>query len=233
MWGNTKVKLRTYFTALRALTYTRHPGMPLKIRYDMRLQLAAAIPSARLMLERWNKIDLRRLLHLTRLFRPSNSLDAGEVLYAMTYISTYWGIYPMPYPEPGRSLEQVFIETARHIVVDRQDLSIWDYERPPCAKLRSDLPTWVPDFSPAAAQRGIRLPMRTGFHIWGDYFMGEHKNIRVSKENHLIIQARPIDAIHWFSCRFNAWNAAGMCLYLFRNLQDLQDEGWISVADRF
>ncbi|KAI0439375.1 hypothetical protein F4803DRAFT_47977 [Xylaria telfairii] len=211
--------------------------MVLNIRSETKLQLAAAIPSAMFMFERWNRLDLRRLLHLVRLVQSVQYPLAlsGELLYAMTYISTYWGTHRIPFPGPGpaKHLHQAFIETARHIVVDRQDLSIWDYERPPCAKLVEDLPTWVPDFSPAAAQKGIRLPMRTAFHIWGDYFMGKHKNIRVSEDNHLIIQARPLDVISWSSCIFNDWNASSLCLHLFQYLQDIRGEGWLSIADRF
>ncbi|KAI1753262.1 hypothetical protein F4782DRAFT_529582 [Xylaria castorea] len=105
-------------------------------------------------------------------------------------------------------------------------------ERPPNAKRITDIPTWVPDFSADAAQRGVQFPARTALQIWGDSFMRAYKRIRITDENHLIVQARGMDCMVRVSPVFNPWNAAQMCLHLYQNLPNPKNELRVFLVDR-
>ncbi|KAI0457145.1 hypothetical protein F5B21DRAFT_501841 [Xylaria acuta] len=238
IWGDYYMTYETYICAFRALTYLRHEKIPLKPCSVMGWQVAIACCNMRYVHQQSGGVDLRRMLQIARLCPSASNLHPKVMIATMLSFSKPWGRCPIPPSitfSSVASVEQFFIDTARYIILDRQDLSIWDQERPPCTKRINGIPTWVPDFSADAAQRGVQFPVRTGLQVWGDYFMRAHKNIRISNENHLIVQARGIDNIKRFSPIFNAWNAARICLDLYENLQSPMNEPqilWFALVDR-
>ncbi|RYC55876.1 hypothetical protein CHU98_g10328 [Xylaria longipes] len=263
-WGDWGIDFRDYISAFRALTYLRHEEIPLKPCSTVGWQVAVNSSILKYMVRRCAKLDFRHSLHIARLCPSASAMNPIDMICVMDSISTPWRKAPSPSPDHAilMSVRQAFVEAARDIVLDRQDLSIWDYERPPCLKRIEGLPTWVPDFSADAAQRGVQFPVRNGLHLWGNYFMRAHKRIRLSFWNqdgawkvlkhsritlkmaitdfecssvsneHLIVQMRPMDCIVWNSPIINAGNAAQICVHLYRNLQSPKDEPRIFLVDR-
>ncbi|KAI8951474.1 hypothetical protein F4801DRAFT_290150 [Xylaria longipes] len=179
-WGDWGIDFRDYISAFRALTYLRHEEIPLKPCSTVGWQVAVNSSILKYMVRRCAKIDFRHSLHIARLCPSASAMNPIDMICVMDSISTPWRKAPSPSPDHAilMSVRQAFVEAARDIVLDRQDLSIWDYERPPCLKRIEGLPTWVPDFSADAAQRGVQFPVRNGLHLWGNYFMRAHKRIR-------------------------------------------------------
>jgi hypothetical protein len=173
------------------------------------LHRAARIDLMRSRYHTQGRIDLIELLAMARSFQFDHP---RELIRAMAPLSLpLTPRVPRLYLDDTMSAQQMFIRAARHIVIDHQDLSIWRGERPPCTKLVPDLPSWVPDFS-ASATSSI-LPTHTGLLSWS-LAMQQWKDIQVSDENYLIVQAGYLDQIKYISPIFCSRNAANLCVEL-------------------
>ncbi|RYP49296.1 hypothetical protein DL768_004979 [Monosporascus sp. mg162] len=64
------------------------------------------------------------------------------------------GPQPLPSIDYAKSAQQVFVEAAHYIVLERQDLLLRYGERPPCARRLRGFPSWVPHFGADPAKGG-------------------------------------------------------------------------------
>ncbi|RYP10343.1 hypothetical protein DL765_008153 [Monosporascus sp. GIB2] len=102
--------------------------------------------------------------------------DPRESVFAMIPIAMLSGHVRIhgagPQPLPGidyaKSAQQVFVEVARYIVLERQDLLLWYGERPPCRRAHGGLPSWVPDFGADPAKGGAVGNPSRGMRAWRD-----------------------------------------------------------------
>ncbi|KAI0491026.1 hypothetical protein F4859DRAFT_508816 [Xylaria cf. heliscus] len=232
-WGDTAIEWHMYINTLHVLTYIHHWGIPPELYSATGLSVALAIPTAKYMYHAMGgAVDLRRMLHVARLCPQTSAMSAADMVFTMLAMSSRWRAWsPVPRRHLGMSVQEAFIEIARFIVLDRKDLSIWDYEHAPVATRITGLPSWVPDFSVQAASRDVPLPLSTTFQIWGDYFMRNYKNIRVSYQNNLKVQAQTIDYIVSFSPIFNATNAAVLCQRIYQLLPNPKDKDPLYLID--
>ncbi|KAI0875752.1 hypothetical protein GGS24DRAFT_489096 [Hypoxylon argillaceum] len=144
--------------------------------------------------------------------RECEAQDPRDYIFSMIPISTpsmclrYHNAGPQPLPavDYSKSTQEVFTDAARYTVLERQDLLMWEGERPPCAKRIKGLPTWVPDFSigdPAT----YRFNLLSDLRQWSDTVQ-PRKTIRVTSDNALQVQAYPLDRVEHVSRPFNAGN---------------------------
>ncbi|TRX88242.1 hypothetical protein FHL15_010867 [Xylaria flabelliformis] len=128
LWGRRCISLENYMSAFRALTYFRldEETVPLRPSTTRAWKMAVAIHAVRYFNKTWHKVDLRHLLQLTR-FCPFVRAELRDIIIAMAGLCM---------PKESRierfenkylkSIQDVFVATARYIVYERQDLSIWD-----------------------------------------------------------------------------------------------------------
>ncbi|RYP57899.1 hypothetical protein DL770_010553 [Monosporascus sp. CRB-9-2] len=165
--------------------------------------------------------------------RRRRRADPRENVFAMIPIATpsdrvqnhSAGPQPLPSIDYAKSAQQVFVEAARYIVLERQDLLLWYGERPPCARRLRGLPSWVPDFGAEPAKGGaVGKPYR-GMRAWWDALPKRFlKPITVSidGDNALLrVQARPLDRIVHVSPVFSAANYRRLCATEFEKLSGL------------
>ncbi|KAJ8104883.1 hypothetical protein ONZ43_g7646 [Nemania bipapillata] len=186
----------------------------------------------------------RRLGQTLQLFpmiqtaRDGAAQDPRDYIFSMIPLSTpseRAGIYNSAPPPPpaidySKSVQDVFIDAARYIVLDRQDLLLWFSERPPCAKRIKDLPTWVPDFSigdPQASQSDVN----NGLRGWSDTVQ-PRKSIRVS-DKALLVQAYPLDRVEYVSRVFNVGNCMNVCYEEYQKLPEPVNETIEERDERF
>ncbi|RYP15876.1 hypothetical protein DL767_010270 [Monosporascus sp. MG133] len=156
--------------------------------------------------------------------------DPRENVFAMVPIATPSGRVrnhdagpqPLPTIDYAKSAQQVFVEAARYIVLERQDLLLWYGERPPCARRLRGLPSWVPDFGADPAKGGAVGKPNRGMRAWWDALPKRFlKPITVSNDGDgalLRVQARPLDRIVHVSPVFSAANYRRLCATEFEKL---------------
>jgi hypothetical protein len=134
----------------------------------------------------------------------------------------------LPAIDYSKSVQQVFIEAARYIVLERQDLLLWSTGRPPCGKRIKGLPSWVPDFS-TAVKNSMESPQQ-GLRMWWDGLQ-PRKHIRVSDDNGLMIQVYALDRVEHISRIFDAGNASRLCFEEYKKLPALEPSETIEERD--
>ncbi|RYO75166.1 hypothetical protein DL764_010560 [Monosporascus ibericus] len=162
--------------------------------------------------------------------RRRRRADPRENVFAMIPIATpsgrvrshNAGPQPLPSIDYAKSAQQVFVEAARYIVLERQDLLLWYGERPPCARRLRGLPSWVPDFGADPAKGGAVGKPNSGMQAWwGALPKRLQKPITVSIDGDsalLRVQARPLDRIVHVSPVFSAANYRRLCATEFGDL---------------
>lgn len=178
------------------------------------------------------------LLPMIQTARDCEAQDPRDYIFSMIPISTPServkfhdaGAQPPPLVDYSKSIQEVFVDAARYITLERQDLLMWFNERPPCAKRVKDLPTWVPDFS-AGDPQGNQSNLNNGLRGWWDAVQ-PRKNIRVS-DNALLVQAHPLDRVEYVSRVFDAGNCSNLCYEEYQKLPDPVNETLEQRDERF
>ncbi|KAI0197192.1 hypothetical protein EV127DRAFT_403314 [Xylaria flabelliformis] len=130
LWGRGRICLENYIGAFRALTYFHLEQTALLRPSGTRgWKMAVAIHVVRYFKRTWHKVDLRHLLQLTR-FCVFTRAESRDVINAMAGLcmpkERRIEQFDNKYLSTEGSIQDVFIATARYIVCERQDLSIWD-----------------------------------------------------------------------------------------------------------
>ncbi|KAI0114549.1 hypothetical protein F4776DRAFT_666695 [Hypoxylon sp. NC0597] len=170
------------------------------------------------------------LLPMIQTARGCEPADPREIVFSMLHIATpsgraqfhNQGSQPLPKIDYARTPQQVFTDAARYTVLERQDLLLWSGERPPCARRLKGLPSWVPDFAAKPPYMGAVFNPNAGMRAWWDEIRpaAARKPIRVSADNAVHLQARPLDRIVHVSPIFNAGNARRLCASEFKKLPE-------------
>jgi hypothetical protein len=119
-------------------------------------------------LERWRELRRRRLrtyadthsdvkcttiplIVLLDGFQHKNTTDQRDKVYALLNLATFsTDQMERIIPDYNLSVEEVYIQTARHIILEGRDLhAIWECLKPTTL----DLPSWVPHWSPEYRER--------------------------------------------------------------------------------
>ncbi|KAI1327764.1 hypothetical protein F5Y16DRAFT_370865 [Xylariaceae sp. FL0255] len=116
----------------------------------------------------------------------------------------------LPTVDYSKSVQEVYTEAAKYVVLERQDLMVWYGERPPCGKRINGLPSWVPDFSVGQPKTTVLSP-NNGLRVWWDT-LSVRKEIKISDDNALQLQVYPFDRIEHVSPVISIENMASICL---------------------
>ncbi|OTB00796.1 hypothetical protein M426DRAFT_15151 [Hypoxylon sp. CI-4A] len=149
------------------------------------------------------------LLPMIQTARNCAPADPRESVFSMVLVATpsartkfhNEGLQLLPKVDYAKTPQQVFIEAARYIVLERQDLMLWFNERPLCAKRLKGLPSWVPDYSSEIKPASARKPIKVSV-----------------EDNALHLQVRPLDRIVRVSPILNAGNCRRICFSEFEKL---------------
>ncbi|KAI1746133.1 hypothetical protein F4680DRAFT_463436 [Xylaria scruposa] len=130
LYGGRRMSLTLYMGAFRAFTYLRHEATTrLKPSTTKGWEMAVALYTMRCFNKKWQKVDLRHLLQITRLCVDARG-DPRDVINAMAALcmprERRIELFHNKYLRTQGTIQDVFIEVARYIIGDRQDLSIWD-----------------------------------------------------------------------------------------------------------
>ncbi|KAI1300834.1 hypothetical protein F5Y03DRAFT_408189 [Xylaria venustula] len=216
--GSRTIRWPNFVDGVRALECS-------KLKYNMQTWAYSAI----------NQIDILRgyrrvkkpleLDHLLKSAQYFEAHDPRDYVFSMIMISEHsWrvkchnaGPQPLPPINYTKSTQEVFIDAARHIVLERQDLMIWLCERPPCTKRVKGLPTWVPDFS---SKLPWEYQLFNGFYGLSGWWntVKPRKNIRISDGNALLVQAYALDRVEYVSDIFDNGNLSSLCYKEWKKL---------------
>ncbi|KAI0436494.1 hypothetical protein F4803DRAFT_223246 [Xylaria telfairii] len=184
--------------------------------------------------------DSIELLPMIQSARDGEAQDPRDYIFSMIPISTpsrriqshNAGPQPLPRVDYSKSAQEVFIDAARYTVLERQDLLVWCGERAPCAKRIKDLPTWVPDFSAGVPPDSNLHAPNNGLRYWWDT-VEPRKNIRVSDDNTLLVQAYALDRVEDVSRVFDSGNFSSLCYEVYQKLPDPVNETMEQRDERF
>ncbi|KAI1771520.1 hypothetical protein F4818DRAFT_454646 [Hypoxylon cercidicola] len=181
--GRSNIRWHAYIAASRAMPFYQAkffqvPLLPHVVQgFDIANQIEVA--------ERRRRLgESVELLPMIQTARDCRAADPRENVFAMMHIATpsarvgfhNAGPQPLPAIDYTKSAQQVFAETARYsilerqdLILERQDLILWFNDRPPCAKRLKGLPSWVPDFGavPPTALVGL-FNTTVGMRAWWD-----------------------------------------------------------------
>ncbi|KAI0490303.1 hypothetical protein F4859DRAFT_4922 [Xylaria cf. heliscus] len=237
--GRSNIRWANYFGAARALVI-------LQVKY----QQVPLLPSVMKAFTNINSIEAAERRHRLRdsieLFpmiqtaRDCGAEDPRSYIFSMIPICTpslrvkshSAGPQPLPPIDYSKSTQEVFIDAARYTVLERQDLIVWVGERSPCARRIKDLPSWVPDFSAGVPSDGNRFDPNNGLRHWWETVQ-PRKNIEVSDDNALLVQAYALDRVEHVSRIFDAGNLPRLCYEEFQKLPDPINETVDQRDERF
>ncbi|KAI1207845.1 uncharacterized protein F4807DRAFT_433485 [Annulohypoxylon truncatum] len=227
--GRGNIHWPGYIAASRAMPFfqAKFFGVPLLPHVMKGFDIANQIEIA----ERRRRLgESVELLPMVQTARECGPRDVRDSVFSMVLLATpsrrvefhKEGPQPLPNIDYGKTPQQVFIETARYTVLERQDLMLWYAERPPCEKRLKGLPTWVPDFGAIPPKVGPLFNPNGGMRQWWDAIKPESakKPITVSADNALHLQARPLDRIVHVSPIFNGGNARHVLFTEFKKLNE-------------
>lgn len=172
--------------------------------------------------------------------RDADPKDARECVFSMLPIVTpsarlqyHDGQQPSPpVIDYAKSVQEVFTDASKYIILERQDLMLWWSERAPCAKRIKGLPSWVPDWSVGNGSSS-HLDVKNGLRTWTDH-VTPRRLLRISDDNKLHLQAYPLDKIVYISPLFHAGNARRLTLKEWQKVEQLEsNEDMESRKERF
>ncbi|KAI0459604.1 hypothetical protein F5B21DRAFT_455401 [Xylaria acuta] len=235
--GRSNIRWPNYVGASRALPFlqAKYQGVPFLPPVMKAFTVVNSIEVAERRRRLGESIELFPMIQTAR---DCEAQDPRDYVFSMIPISTpsrrvqshNAGPQPLPPVDYSKSVQEVFIDAARYIVLERQDLLLWCGERSPCAKRVKDLPTWVPDFS-AGEPQGTRFDPNNGLRGWWET-VRPRKNIRLS-DNVLLVQAYALDRVEHVSRVFDAGNFSRLCYEEFRKLPDPINETIEQRDERF
>ncbi|KAI8945709.1 hypothetical protein F4801DRAFT_112161 [Xylaria longipes] len=237
--GRSNIRWHNYIGASRTLPFLQ--GKYQKVPLLPKVMKAFTIVNSIEVAERRRRLgESIELFPMVQTARDCEAQDPRDYVFSMIPISTTpsarvkfhnAGPQPLPTVDYSKSIQEVFIDTARYTVLDRQDLLLWFGERVPCAKRVKDLPSWVPDFS-AGEPPGHRRDPNAGLREWWETVQ-PRKNIRVSDDNALLVQAYALDRVEHVSLVFDAGNFASLFYEEFQKLPDPVNETIEQRDERF
>ncbi|KAI1750012.1 hypothetical protein F4782DRAFT_511015, partial [Xylaria castorea] len=223
--GRSNIRWPNYVGASRTLPFlqAKYQQVPLLPSVMKAFTITGSIEIAERRRRLGNSIELFPMIQTAR---DCEAQDPRDYIFSMIPISTpslrleshNAGPQPLPRIDYSKSIQEVFMDAARYIVLERQDLLLWFGERPPCTRRVRDLPTWVPDFS-AGDPPGHRVDPNNGLRGWWETVQ-PRKNIRLSDDNALLVQAYALDSVEHVSRVFDAGNFSNLLYEEFRKLPD-------------
>jgi hypothetical protein len=139
---------------------------------------------------------------------------------------------PLPAADYSKTVDQVFIEAAKYIIGERQDLLLWWGEKPPCRKTIKNLPSWAPDWSASNSSPPIFLNPNSGLREWWDS-ISSPKRMFVDSDQALHVQAHALDQVDNVSPGFTKENYRRLCLTAWKRARLLPGETKMEAAERF
>lgn len=174
------------------------------------------------------------LLPMIHSARKCSTSDPREIVFSMLPIINPSArqpdktkAEPPPVADYSKSVIEVFVDAARYIVHERQDLLLWWNESPPRRRKIPGLPSWVPDWTsplPEGTVKLMNLDNTNGLRAWWDQIdPALRKRIKVAN-NTLTVQAHVLDRVEHVSEMFTAENCRRLCLTLFQQMQSRPNE---------
>jgi hypothetical protein len=139
---------------------------------------------------------------------------------------------PLPTADYTKPVGRVFVEAAKYIVSERQDLLMWWGEKPPCRKIIRSLPSWAPDWSASNPRPTVILNPNNGLRKWWDS-ISSPKRMFVDSDNSLHAQAHAFDQIDYVSPVFTQDNFRKLCFASFQEYTQIPGEGRMQTIDKF
>lgn len=144
--------------------------------------------------------------------RDCSSNDAREYVFCMLPItrpskrtkSSNVRKPEKPTPDYSKSVEGVFKDASKYIILERQDLLLLWCKPPPCRCRISGLPSWVPDWSTPQPETGYFVSPNNDLRRWSD-FVPSPKPITVDDAG-LHVQAHALDRVESVSHIFTEEN---------------------------
>jgi hypothetical protein len=172
--------------------------------------------------------------------RETVTADPREFVFAVLPVvtpslrTTAMGRQPehLPTTDYAKPVDQVFIEAAKYIIGDRQDLLLWWSEKPPCRKKIQSLPSWVPDWSASNPRPPIRLDPVSGLRKWWDS-ISSPKRIFVDSDHALHVQAHALDQVDYVSPTFTKDNFRRLCHNAWKHAKFIPGVTKMEAAENF
>lgn len=212
-------------------------GVPLLPKVMKGISIIHGIQVAERRLREGESIELYPMIMSARDADPK---DPRECVFSMLPIVTpsarlkdHQGVKPTP-PEVDytKSVQAVFTDAARYIILERQDLMLWWSERAPCARRIKGLPSWVPDWSTGNGGSS-HLAINNRLRAWTDS-VTSRKSLRVTDDGKLHLQAYPLDKVVYVSPLFHAGNARRLAFKEWQKVEQLEsDEDMETRKERF
>jgi hypothetical protein len=217
-------------------------------------QLLGRLPSKKLMdsFQRVGGIEIayRRyradpgleLLPMIQTARDMSTTDPREFVFSMLPItrpSKRTHAYrkkitiPMPIADYSKTVQEVFIETAKFIIEERQDFFLWWTERPPNGRRMENLPSWVPDWTTPPPDDLVKMipiglpPLQK----WAESIT-DPKRISII-DNKIHLQAHELDRVKTVSSMFTLENCHRLLLQEWQKLPRIPNQTVAQKADQF
>jgi hypothetical protein len=133
---------------------------------------------------------------------------------------------PMPIADYSKTPQEIFIQAAKFVIEERQDLILWWAERPPNGRRMENLPSWVPDWTTKLPTEVVRISVerRPSLRHWSESIRST-KTITVI-DNRLHLQAHKLDCVQSVSRMFTQENCRRLALEEWQRLpKDNQNQG--------
>lgn len=195
---------------------------------------------------RYRDGETLELLPMIQTARNARSVDAREYVFAMLPIcgpslrqQSLSKAVPLPTADYSKSVESIFVETAKYVIEDRSDLLLWWSERPPHARRLREMPSWVPDYTTSLPEEKdgggpIRLSPggKPSLRDWSESVKPQRRII--VEENKLCLQAHRLDRITVISQMFTIKNYIEVAFDMFKrcpvqaytNKEEVMDIFW-------
>jgi len=138
----------------------------------------------------------------------------------------------LPTADYTKTVDEVFVEAARYIISERQDLLLWWAEKPPCRKTIRSLPSWAPDWSASNPRPSVVFNPNNGLRKWWDS-ISSPKRMFVDSDNALHTQAHALDQVDYVSPVFTQDNFRRVCLQTFQQCTPISGETRMQHIDKF
>ena len=139
---------------------------------------------------------------------------------------------PLPIADYTKAVDEVFVEAAKYIIGERQDLFLWWAEKPPCRKTIKSLPSWAPDWSASNPRPAVTPSPENGLRKWWDSIPST-KRMFVDNDHALHVQAHALDRIDYVSPIFTKDNYRRLCLDSWKSAARTPGETSMQTTEKF
>lgn len=195
--GNSTMSWDDFYRAMRAILFIL-PVAEKEIPASL-VESFQVVASLDVSVQRHKRGETLELMPMIQTARDgSTSADPREFVFSMLPVVTPSARTKIPQPLPvvdyNKTTEQVFLEAAKYIIHERQDLLLWWRECPPRSRKLRKLPSFVPDWSAPKPESHVIHSPENGLRKWWDS-VPSPKRLYVDDDSQLHVQAHVLDTI--------------------------------------